>query len=218
MSAFLRVWPIQRSVASALRRDCSAFEVIVSYIGPRDQCDLDPVQTVHTSVDFVGRMQRRKFIRTIYFPSGRHGRNIYLSANRTRTETTKCMTCREISMKRLTWCIFVLSFVVLSGCGGGGSDSGAGSVKSASPFAGQYQGVETLFITGPTGVLPAGTFPLSINIDVNGNVVVTDLDGIQFFGVVGDPALGLMPNKFIATGVLVLPPEPGFACTPVNFS
>jgi hypothetical protein len=121
-------------------------------------------------------------------------------------------------VKRLGFCfIFCCSVVLLSGCGGGSSDSGVGAVKSATPFAGQYSGFEALILSGPGITLPVGTFPISISIDANGGVVVTDIDGTQYLGMLGNPAQALPANQFVATALVTLPPDPGISCQPYTF-
>ena len=107
--------------------------------------------------------------------------------------------------------------VVLSSCGGGSSSSGGAGSKAATPFSGQYAGVENLSVTGPGGTFPVGPLPLSIAIDGNGGVVVTDVDGIPFVGKLGDPVNGLLPNQFIATAYVSLPNPPGVFCFPDTF-
>ena len=121
-------------------------------------------------------------------------------------------------MKRLGFCFIICFSVVLyTGCGGGSSDSGTGAAKSATPFAGQYTGFEALVISAPGVTLPVGTFPISISIDANGGVVVTDIDGTQYLGMLGNPAQALPANQFTATALYALPPEPGISCPPFTF-
>ena len=124
-------------------------------------------------------------------------------------------------MKRInTFVTFVVSAVlavVLSSCGGGSSSSGGAGSKAATPFAGQYAGIENLTITGPGGSFPIGPLPLSVSIDANGGVVVTDIDGIPFVGQLGNPANGLLPNQFIATAYVFIPTPPGLVCLPGTF-
>ena len=112
-------------------------------------------------------------------------------------------------MKPIKAFVFVLASaalaVVLSSCGGGGSSSGASGSKAATPFSGQYIGVENLSLSGPGGTFPVGILPISIAIDTNGGVVVTDSDGIPYIGQLGDPANQLLGSQFIATQFISIP-------------
>jgi hypothetical protein len=123
-------------------------------------------------------------------------------------------------MKPIKAFVFVLASaalaVVLSSCGGGGSSSGVGS-KAATPFAGQYAGVENLSLSGPGGSFPIGILPISIAIDANGGVVVTDSDGIPYIGQLGDPANQLPGNQFIATAFISIPSSSGILCIPATY-
>lgn len=114
--------------------------------------------------------------------------------------------------------LFITSCLLLSACGGGSSSSGGGGVdKSATPFAGNYSGIENLSLTGPGGSFLLGVLPISIAIDGNGRVVVTDSDGIPYVGQLGDPIQGLPPNQFIATAFISIPSGPEFTCIPGTY-
>ncbi|MDA9981965.1 hypothetical protein N9H39_04375 [Gammaproteobacteria bacterium] len=123
-------------------------------------------------------------------------------------------------MKPIKAFVFVLASaalaVVLSSCGGGGSSSGAGS-KAATPFSGQYAGVENLSLSGPGGSFPIGILPISIAIDADGGVVVTDSDSIPYIGQLGDPASQLLGNQFIATAYISIPTPSGILCMPATY-
>ena len=110
----------------------------------------------------------------------------------------------------------VLVLIVVSSCGGGSSSSGGGS-KAATPFAGVYTGVEAISMSGPGGTFPLGQFPITIAVDPSGNVRVIDIDAIPFYGKLGDPALQLLPNEFVATQFVGIATPPGITCQPNTF-
>lgn len=97
---------------------------------------------------------------------------------------------RQSEMRKMKRCIFLFGlFVLLAGCGGGGSDSGGGEEDGV-----QFQGSEVLSLSvGAEPLTNQGDFPLSAN--VNGDVVTfTDADQNQFSGIVQ------LNNSFVATG------------------
>ena len=96
------------------------------------------------------------------------------------------------------------------------SSSGVGN-KAATPFAGQYAGFENLSLSGPGGTYPIGILPISIAIDGNGGVVVTDSDGVSYIGQLGAVANGLPPNQFIATAFVSISTPPNISCLPDTF-
>lgn len=110
---------------------------------------------------------------------------------------------------------------LLSACGGGSSNSGAGTDKAATSFAGQYFGFETLYLSAPNGVVMLiGRYPLSISIAPDGSVLVTNADGMVFQGQMGAPLPNqpLPQNGFVATGPFPLPPTPDLVCQPALYA
>lgn len=100
---------------------------------------------------------------------------------------------------------------------GGGSSSSGGGNKAASPFAGIYTGFEALSLSGPGGTAPIGQFPITIAIDPAGNVRVTDVDAIPYYGKLGDPVQQLLPNQFIAAQFVGIAAPPGITCQPNTY-
>lgn len=121
-------------------------------------------------------------------------------------------------MRRLRLCLIVGAISLLVACGGGSSSqSGAGGVKAATPYAGHYVGFESLQMSGPGGVFPVGTFPLTIDIAADGGVLVTDVDLIPYLGTLGGVTGELLPNQFIATAFVAIPTPPDIVCQPATF-
>ncbi|MDJ0955914.1 MAG: hypothetical protein QNI91_03595 [Arenicellales bacterium] len=111
------------------------------------------------------------------------------------------------SVKRLTsYSNLLCVAVLLTACGGGGSDSGAGST---SQFVGIYNGNETLQVVIRGQTSPSQTFPLRIVIDGAGNVTVTDVDGTQYKGT-------LNGTNFVATGAIPSASVGNVTCSAVN--
>ena len=114
---------------------------------------------------------------------------------------------RKVIFKSLLLVMTTTLVVAVTGCGGGGSSSGGGG---STQFAGRYAGNETLEGVVQGRVFPMGTFPLTVVIDSNGNVTVTDADGVQYRGQ-------LSGNKFSATGSTSTPMIlPEVTCSAVN--
>ena len=98
--------------------------------------------------------------------------------------------------------------LVLTACGGGGSDSGGGST---SQYAGTYTGNETLEVVIRGQTSPSQTFPLGIFIDGAGNVTVTDVDGTQYKGT-------LNGSNFVATGTMPPASVGSVSCSAVDIT
>ncbi len=127
------------------------------------------------------------------------------------------MTTINYSLRHLTpYLVLICVAGLLAACGGGSSSSGAGVSKEATPFAGQYGGVERLWVRNVFGQrVLVGVFPLSITVLNNRRVIITDADGIQFAGRLGGTQRRkLPPNRFVAAGRVFLPPFQGLRCRP----
>ncbi len=99
----------------------------------------------------------------------------------------------------------VIAAVILAACGGGSSDSGGGGGSTL--FAGTYKGSETLTFT-LFGETESGSAPITITINQNGSVTVSDSEGFVYSGT-------LNGASFTATGGsenLTDPELPGVVC------
>ncbi len=100
----------------------------------------------------------------------------------------------------------VIAAVILAACGGGSSDSGGGGGSTL--FAGTYNGSETLTIS-MFGETITGTAPLTIAINQNGSVTITDSEGLVYTGTMSG-------SSFTASGTTenyTDPEVPGIVCT-----
>lgn len=99
----------------------------------------------------------------------------------------------------------VLAAVMLAACGGGSSDSGGGG--GSTQFAATYNGSETLTIT-LLGETESGTAPITITINQNGSVTVTDSEGLVYSGTLNGASFTASGKS----GNLTDPELPGVVC------
>jgi hypothetical protein len=111
-------------------------------------------------------------------------------------------------MQYIKQTIFILITFVLTACGGGGGGDSSSGGGSDSTYAGTYTGTETWSISSPDvpSIPPeTGTTTLTVVIASNGNVTITDSEGIQFTG-------SITGQNLSATGTIGEITVPGANC------
>ena len=121
-----------------------------------------------------------------------------------------------VPIKRFLPVFFLFSFLVLSGCGGGGSSSGSVGQPHATAYGGQYDGVLTFSASG-LGASVSDSFAYRLVVGVDG-LVSGSSPGFSGTGTCSDgPDVYLSGNVASATATITCYfPEVGNCSVPVT--
>ena len=119
-----------------------------------------------------------------------------------------------VPIKRFLPVFFLFSFLVLSGCGGGGSSSGVVGQPHATAYAGQYDGVLTFNVSG-LGASGSDSSAYRVVVGLDG-LVSASIPGFSGTGTCSDgPDVYLSGNVASATATITCSfPEVGNCSVP----